>query len=215
MGCGWYHPPYYPAYIEHRSTNDLADEMIRDLTEGVGDTGVKAGIIGEIGVNVDYITPAEERVLRAAARASKATGAAVTTHAFSYPVGVDQLHILLDEGVDPTRIIIGHCDSLLDVGYHEALGEHGAYVQYDGVGRLHQYSDERRASTLAELIKHGYVEQLLLSTDRCWRSDLHAYGGFGYDHIQVNFLPVLREAGVTDEQIRIMTVENPKRVLPF
>ena len=215
MGCGWYHVPWYPPNIDRRSTNDLADEMIRDLSEGVGEAGIKAGIIGEIGVKADYIAPAEERVLRAAARACKATGAAVTTHAYAYPVGLDQLDILLEEGADPTRVVIGHADSCPDVEYHEAVARKGAYVQYDGVGRLHQYSDEKRVSVVLEMIKRGYVENLLLSTDRCWRSDLHAYGGFGYDHVLATFVPMLKEAGVSDEDIHTMTVVNPARMLSF
>jgi len=215
MGCGWYRQPYYPGEIDRRSTNDLAAEMIRDLTEGVSDTGIKAGIIGEIGVNLDYMTAQEERVLRAAARAHKATGAAISLHGEVSPIGLLQLDVLEEEGVDLRKVIVGHADSYLRLDYHEAIAERGAYVEYDGIGRSHIYPDERRVSMLVEMIGRGHVERLLLSTDRCWRSDLHAYGGLGYDHILVNFIPMLKQAGISDEQIHIMTVENPKRVLPF
>jgi len=215
MGCGWYREPFYPPELKQRSTNDLAAEMIRDITKGVGDTGIKAGIIGEIGVNTDYISPAEERVLRAAARAHKATGAAISTHGEVCPIGLAQLDMLEEEGVDLRRVIVGHADSYLRLDYHEGIAQRGAYVQYDGIGRKHIYPDHRRVSMLVEMIKRGYVEHLLLATDRCWRSDLHAYGGVGYDHILVNFLPMLRQAGVSEGQIHIITVENPKRVLPF
>jgi phosphotriesterase-related protein len=215
MGCGWYRQPYYPEEIDRRSTNDLAAEMIRDLTVGVGGTGLKAGIIGEIGVNLDYMTAQEERVLRAAARAHKATGAAISLHGEVSPIGLVQLDVLEEEGVDLRKVIVGHADSYLRLDYHEAIAERGAYVQYDGIGRSHIYPDKKRVSMLAEMIGRGHVERLLLSTDRCWRSDLHAYGGLGYDHILVNFIPMLKEAGISDEQVDIMTVENPKRVLPF
>jgi len=103
----------------------------------------------------------------------------------------------------------------LRLDYHEAIAERGAYVEYDGIGRSHIYPDKRRVEMLMEMVGRGHVERLLLSTDRCWRSDLHAYGGLGYDHILVNFVPMLQEAGINDEQIHIMTVENPERVLPF
>ncbi len=215
MGCGWYRQPYYPPEIDHRSTNDLAAEMIHDVTEGVNATGIKAGIIGEIGVNLDYITAQEERVLRAAARAHKATGAAISTHGEVSPIGLAQMDVLEEEGVDLERVIVGHADSYLNLDYHEAIARRGAYVEYDGIGRSHIYPDKKRVQLLVEMMRLGYVEKLLLSTDRCWRSDLHAYGGVGYDHILRSFIPMLKAAGVSDEQIQIMTVENPKRVLPY
>ena len=108
----------------------------------------RAGIIGEIGVHLDYATAQEERVLRAAARAQVATGAPVTTHASMYPVGTVQLDILNDEGADLSRVIIGHCDTYLDKAYHLAILEAGAYVQFDTVGRNHMNPDSRRARSL-------------------------------------------------------------------
>ena len=98
MGAGWYRQPFYPPEVDRLPTNQLAEMMIRDLTVGVGETGIRAGIIGEIGIDLDYATAQEERVLRAAARAHKATGAPITTHASMYPVGLAQLEILKDEG---------------------------------------------------------------------------------------------------------------------
>ena len=107
MGTGWYRQPFYPPEIDALSTIELADMMIAELTDGVAGTGIRAGIIGEIGIHLDYATAQEERVLRAAARAQKATGAPITTHASMYPVGLAQLEILKDEGVDLNRVIIG------------------------------------------------------------------------------------------------------------
>jgi phosphotriesterase-related protein len=213
MGSGWYRAPFYPAEIERRSTNDLASEIIVDLTTGVDGTGIKAGIIGEIGVNLDYLTPGEERVLRAAARAHRCTGAAITLHAEYCPVGLKQLEILDEEGVDLRRVIVGHADSYLDLSYHEEIARRGAYVEYDGVGRPHIYPDHLRAKALVEFLRRGHAAKVLLSTDRCRRSDLRLYGGEGYDHLLLKFVPMLREAGISDEQIRAMLIENPKRIL--
>jgi len=213
MGCGWYRGPYYPEEITYRSTDELAREMIVDLTEGVGDTGIKAGIIGEIGVNLDYITPAEERVLRAAARAHIHTGKAVTLHAEYCSVGLDQLNILEEEGVNLERVIVGHADSFLNLNYHEEIYRRGAYIQFDGIGRDHIYPDSMRLKSLAELIKRGYIEKILLSTDRCRRSDLRLYGGKGYDHILVDFIPKLKKNGLTEREIEILMVDNPREIL--
>ena len=214
-GTGWYRQPFYPPAIDRLPTNDLAQRMIDDLTRGVGETGIRAGIIGEIGVNVDYATAQEERVLRAAARAQRATGAPLTTHASMYPVGLTQLALLAEEGVDPARVIIGHCDTYLDRDYHLAILASGAYVQFDTIGRVHMNPDARRADALVTLLRLGWGEQLLLASDRCYRSDLRAFGGVGYDHVFTRFYEQLRARGVSDDEWRLMTVENPRRVLAW
>ncbi len=215
MGCGWYRQPYYPPEIDQLPTNQLADIIIAELSEGVRGTGIRAGIIGEIGVNLDYATAQEERVLRAAARAQKATGAPLTTHASMYPVGLAQLDILQDEGVDMSRVIIGHCDTYLEQAYHLAILEAGAYVQFDTVGRNHMNPDARRAEAFVELLRLGWREQLLLSSDRCFRSDLRAFGGVGYAHVFTTFFDMLRAEGVDDATLDIITIENPRRVLAW
>lgn len=215
MGSGWYRQPFYPHEIERRTTNDLAAEIVHDLTVGVGDTGIKAGVIGEIGVDVDYITPAEERVARAAARASRQTGAAIITHSVCYPIGLAQMDIFEEEGADLRKVIIGHADTYTDIDYHEAIAKRGSCVLFDGVGSPWLNPDKNLVTMLVEIIRRGYIDHILLGTDRCFRTDMHSYGGTGYDHLINIFLPLLKEAGISDEQIQIMTIENPKRVLPF
>jgi phosphotriesterase-related protein len=215
MGTGWYRQPYYPPEIDMLSTNELADRMIAELTDGVDNTGIRAGIIGEIGIHLDYATAQEERVLRAAARAQKVTGAPLTTHASMYPVGMIQLEILGDEGVDLSRVIIGHCDTYIDLSYHLAILDAGAYVQFDTVGRNHMNPDSRRASALAELVRLGWAEQLLLSSDRCHRTDLVAFGGLGYGYVFTEFFDLLRSHGINNDTLNTITVENPLRVLAW
>ena len=215
MGTGWYRQPYYPEAIDRSTTIALARQMIDELTTGVQGTDICAGIIGEIGVNLDYATAQEERVLRAAAKAQQATGAPLTTHASMYPVGLAQLEILTDEGVDCSKVIIGHCDTYLDQAYHLEILKAGAYVQFDTVGRVHMNPDERRADALVSLLGLGWGEQLLLSSDRCHRSDLHAFGGGGYDVVFTRFFEMLRGRGVSDAALTLMTVENPRRVLAW
>lgn len=215
MGSGWYRQPYYPPEIDKLPTNQLADIMITELTKGVAGTGIRAGVIGEIGVDMDYATAQEERVLRAAARAQKATGAPLTTHASMYPVGLAQLDILQDEGVDMNRVIIGHCDTYLEQAYHLAILESGAYVQFDTVGRNHMNPDSRRASAFAELLRLGWKHKLLLSSDRCHRSDLRAFGGLGYGYVFTGFFDLLRAKGIDDETLDTITIENPRRALAW
>jgi len=215
MGCGWYRSRHYPHDIDRRSTPDLAEQMIRELTTGVDETGIRAGVIGEIGVTLDYVSPAEERVLRAAARAHKATGAAIYVSSEFHPVGLSQLEILKEEGVDLHRVVVGHADSYLDLDYHVAIARQGAYVAYDGVGQRHVYPDERRVAMMRALLEKGYSEQVVLASGIARRSQWQAYGGIGYGHLWQAFLPMLRQAGVTAEQIQLLTSVNPARVLAF
>jgi phosphotriesterase-related protein len=215
MGTGWYRQPFYPEAIDRTSTEALARQIVAELTEGAEGTGIRAGIIGEIGAHGSFLTAQEERVLRAAARAQRATGAPLTTHAVMYPVGTAQLPILREEGVDPSRVIIGHCDTYLDRDYHLSVLQAGVYAQFDTVGRVHINPDERRADALVGLLRAGWGERLLLSCDRCHRTDLHAFGGAGYDVVFTRFFNMLRERGVSQEELDLMTIENPRRVLAW
>jgi phosphotriesterase-related protein len=215
MGTGWYRQPFYPAEIDRLETNRLADMMVEDLTRGVGERGIRAGIIGEIGVNRDYATAAEERVHRAVGRAHRRTGAPISTHSSLFPVGLVQLELFREEGVDLSRVIIGHADTCLDHDYHTAILKAGAYVQFDTIGRSHMNADARRAEALVGLLREGWIERVLLSSDRCFRTDLKAYGGLGYDYVFTEFFERLRAIGVEDAEIRTMTEENPQRVLAW
>jgi phosphotriesterase-related protein len=189
--------------------------MVRELTEGVDDTGVRAGIIGEIGVTADYVSAAEERVLRAAARAHAATGAAIYISSEFHPVGLSQLEILKEEGVDTRRVVVGHADSYLDLDYHDAIARQGAYVAYDSVGQTNVYPDERRVAMIGELLGKGYADRILLACGVARRSQWMAYGGTGYGHLWQAFLPMLRQAGASAEEIQLLTSINPARALAF
>ena len=212
-GCGWYRQPYYPEHIDRVTVNAIADQIVHEIEAGVDGTGIRPGIIGEIGSDRDYISAQEERVFRAAARAQRRTGLALTTHTSFSPVGLRQLDILEEEGADLRRVIVGHCDTYLVRDYHEAILRRGACVQFDSVGQAYIYPDARRVKLLVELIRQGYTSQLLLSGDVCKKSHWHAYGGVGYDYCLRQFVPQLRDAGVADEQIHTMLVENPCRLL--
>ncbi len=214
MGCGWYREPFYDESVYLHTTNQIADEMVRDIEVGVDGTGIRAGIIGEIGTDLYHVSPAEERVFRAAARAHKRTGLTITTHAVRSPVGLDQLDILEEEGVDPRRIVIGHCDFYPHMDYHEAVARRGAYVEFDSIGRgFIEWEIQRRLEWIQNLIDKGYLRQILLSHDVCLKSHLRAFGGQGYDYVLSGFVPRMLEAGISEEQIEIMMVTNPRAAL--
>jgi predicted metal-dependent phosphotriesterase family hydrolase len=214
MGSGWYREPYYDhQYIGQRSTRDLAADLVRDIEQGILGTGIRPGIIGEIGADLSFVSPAEERVFRAAGRAHLKTGLAITTHALESPVGLQQLDILEDEGVDLRRVVIGHAATWPDPDYHEAIARRGAYVQFDTIRGLRPYETKQQVRLTLELIRRGYLEQTLLSQDNCFQSHLVAYGGNGFAFVPTTFASMLEEAGLSHQQVQTMLVENPRRVL--
>jgi phosphotriesterase-related protein len=218
MGCGWYRQAYYPAeaLIDRRSVDDLADELIGELHDGVAGSGVRPGIIGEIGTDKPWVSAIEERVHRAAARAGRATGLAITTHGVQSAVGLAQLRIFEEEGVDPARIVIGHADSYPFLDHYLAILERGANLEFDFIGHrfgTEEAAEPRLVELVVELLERGYGSQLLLSQDVCHNSQLKASGGFGYTYLQQHFLPTLRTAAVGEGEIQQMTIDNPRRIL--
>jgi phosphotriesterase-related protein len=136
MGGGWYRGAHYPAetMIDRRSVDALAEVIVGEATDGVAGTGIRIGIIGEIGTDRPWLSALEERVHRAAARAARRTGLAITTHAVQSTVGLDQLDLFEAEGADLTRVVIGHADSNPSLAYHRAIVERGATVEFDFLG---------------------------------------------------------------------------------
>lgn len=215
MGTGWYREKVYPPYVWEKSTNELADILIRDIVEGADGTGIRAGVIGEIGTDRHFIRPATERVFRAAARAHLQTGAPISTHTTHFgELATEQLDLLEEEGVDLSHVIIGHLGDRRGAHHLIPIAERGAFVEIDNIGFAYQRQEER-VKNVAGLIEAGYLGQILLSLDICLNSQLHWFGGVGYDYLLKVFVPMLKEAGVTECQIEIMLVENPRRALTF
>jgi phosphotriesterase-related protein len=219
MGGGWYRTAYYPpeALIDKRSVDSLAEELVHDATVGVGETGIRIGILGEIGTDKPWVTPAEERVFRAVARCSRRTGLAISTHAVLSDVGAAQLTILEEEGVDPGRVVIGHADSYPVLDHYLSLINRGASVEFDFLGMsftpMEKYGEARVIDLLLELLHRGHADRVLLSHDVCHNSQLRHFEGNGYTYLSTTFLPRLRERGVSEAEIEQLTVVNPRRIL--
>jgi len=213
LGSGWYREPYYEPYLYRWKTDRIAEQITRDVAEGIDDTGVRAGIIGEIGAHFTWISPVEERMLRAAARAQTKTGVTLTLHATRAPLGLDQLDILKEEGVDPRRVVVGHAHSYPHHAYHVEVARRGAFLTFDRMGITNEYERQRNVRLICKLLDAGFVKHVMLSQDVCYKSDLVAYGGLGYAFVPVGFAAILREAGVTDEQLHQMLIDNPRRAL--
>ena len=219
MGCGWYRQAYYPAEarIGQRTVDDLAQELVAEFRDGVRGSGVHPGVIGEIGTDKPWLTGEEERVHRAAARAARWTGMAVTTHAVMSAVGLAQLRVFEEEGLDPARVVIGHGDSYPDAAYYAAILERGANLEFDFLGMtftpVERHGEPRLVRLLLALLEAGHADRILLSQDVCHDSQMAAYEGHGYTYLAATFLPRLRALGVDDATIETMTIANPRRIL--
>lgn len=213
LGTGFYRHPYLDeAWFDAHSTDEVADLIVRDIVEGIDGTGVRAGIIGEIGCD-RFMTPAEERGFRAAARAHHATGLTITTHAARWPVGIAQLDLLASEGVQAGRVIVGHCDLVPDLDYHLAVAERGAFVQLDNIQGGSRYHVDWLVEAIHRLDAAGYGDRILLSHDICLTSHLAVNGGVGFTYILRELVPMLERSGFSSAWIERVLVTNPAAAL--
>jgi phosphotriesterase-related protein len=209
-----------PMYFRYRSTDHMADCFVRDIEEGIGDTGVRAGIL-KCATDEAGVTPGVAKVLRAVARAHLRTGAPISTHTHAATErGLDQLRIFAEEGVDPARVVIGHSGDSTDLDYLQRLLDTGATLGMDRFGVDAILGLDERVATVAELCARGYAGQLVLSHDAACFSDMfspdmlrRAAPNWDFGHLTRDVLPALRERGVTDEQLETMLVRNPRRIL--
>jgi phosphotriesterase-related protein len=221
MGAGYYLESSHPPEVARLSAGDIADEIVREALQGVGDTGVRIGLIGEIGVSADF-TPAEEKSLRGATRAQRRTGLPLMVHLPGWlRHGLRVLDIVEEEGGDPAHTVLCHMNpSHDDVAYQAACAERGAFVEYDMIGMDYFYadqqaqcpSDEEAARAVRRLVDLGLGGKVLLSQDVFLKMMLTRYGGFGYAHVLRHFVPRLRRHGVSEAAIHGMLVDNPRRV---
>jgi predicted metal-dependent phosphotriesterase family hydrolase len=214
MGCGHYRDPYLNRdWFDRHAVDAVADEIVAEIEEGANGTGIRPGIIGEIGADKWYISAAEERSFRAAARAHLRTGLTISTHAARWPVGLEQARLLAEEGVDPRRVIIGHADTVPIPEYHLSLARLGCYVCFDSIGTGTDYDLSRAVDYVMALVRAGFSGQVLLSHDVFLRGHLRADGGPGYGYLLTDFLPLLIDAGLDAEEVRSFVTSNPVRAL--
>ncbi len=221
MGGGYYLHTSHPPALRSMSSDDIADEIVAEAHHGVGDTGVRNGLIGEIGVSGDF-TAEEEKSLRGAARAQRRSELPLMVHLPAwYRHGHRVLDIIGEEGGNLRHTILCHMNpSGEDVEYQTSLAARGAFIEYDMLGMDYWYADqgvqcpseEDNARAIKRLIDLGFLDRILLSQDVFLKMMLTRHGGFGYAYVLRHFVPRLRRHGVSDSQIAIMLADNPRRV---
>ncbi len=236
MGAGYYVEESLPPG-SNMNEDDIAREIVRDITEGVDGTGIRAGLIGEIGIKVWPLSEGEKTFLRAAALAQKETGGFINIHTGRSPNSPFEVIEFLDKaGADVSRVVMSHIDRTLFS--HEdrvRLARTGCILEYDlfalegwmpenirmvysedePTRRADLPNDAARVDHLIALIGDGFINQLLVSHDHNSKTRLCRYGGPGYAHLLNNVVPMMRRKGMSQEQIDVIMMENPKRLLTF
>jgi len=234
---GWYVVQSHPPEISRMEIDELAEIMVKELTEGIDDTGIRAGVIGECGCSTPLpYHPEEKKVLQAACRAQVRTGVAFTFHPSLWDpnrkahakAGQAYVELIENEGADLSKFYLSHADTTCsDLDYHRKLLETGMTLSYDCFGRVEGWgdmsrygianmrttTDTDRVEALVKLCQEGYDKQIVISQDVCFLIKLKKYGGFGYSHVLEHICPILRNEGLKQRQIRNILEENPKRLL--
>jgi phosphotriesterase-related protein len=226
MGSGYYVAAAHPPDMDRRTADDIARELVTDLTEGVDGTGVRAGFIGEIGTTWPW-TDNEKKVVRAAVAAQRETGAALMIHPGRHerlPLAI--VDFIRKEGADLGRTIMCHVErTIADPGVLLELAATGVRLEYDLFGLETSYypynpafdmpNDGERMRQILFLIERGHLDQILMSHDIAYKHCLTRWGGFGYHHLLVNVIPRLRAKGADDKIVQTLLIDNPRRAFVY
>ena len=193
---------------------ELVEGFVSELTDGIGDTGVRAGVI-KIGTSFNEVTETESRVIAAAAAAQRATGAPIVSHTTAGTMGLEQVRLLERAGADLTKVCIGHLDRRLVLEEHLEIARTGVYLGYDQISKEKYEADTVRAEFLRRLVEAGFGDRVILASDLARRSDFPAWGGSpGLTHLITSFVPLLVAHGLDTETDRFL-IHNPRRFLAW
>ena len=225
MGAGFYVDAVHPDSMDSLNADVLSQRIVDDIRNGVGGTGIKAGIIGEIGCTWP-LTDNERKSLAAAAIAQRETGAAILIHPGRHPdAPAEILEVLADAGARIPRMIMGHLDrTVFDIDRLLSIAASGCYLEWDLFGSEGSYyplanidmpSDAQRLDFIKRIVDAGYADKIVIGQDICTNHRLTRYGGHGYAHILENIVPRMRRKGFSEADIDAIIVSNPARILAF
>jgi phosphotriesterase-related protein len=209
--AGFYWDPF-PDFAATASVEEMCDRIIRELEEGVEGTGLRCGVI-KIGTDKGEPDDRAERLFRAAVAAAMATGFSIITHTSKLAQATWQVDVLERAGMDMKRVLISHMGAASDVGPLVAIGARGVYLGVDKVSFPIGPRNPELADLVCAALERDLGRQIILSSDVARRTMLSPAGAPSYSAVFVEFLPLLRERGVSEDQIRTMMVENPARLL--
>ena len=223
-GCGYYIQDSHPEYVRTATSRSLSEMIVNEVENGIEGTGIRPGVIGEIGLS-QPVEAQEWKVLDAACEAQKLTGLPLYIHPYfgaRSRIAPEVAEFVLSRGVDPQKVNMCHMDGYMNLDYQRRVADLGVFISFDNFGLENYYDsvdfsynshDSRRHEHLLKLLALGYRDQLLISQDTCYKTQLTRYGGYGYAHILRNIVPALRHAGIDGTTVEGILVENPSRLL--
>ena len=226
MGAGYYVAPAHPDDFSSRTVDSITEEIVRDVQVGVGNTGIRSGIIGEIGCSWPW-TDNEKKSVAAAVAAQRVTGAPLLIHpGRDQKAPIEIVNFIDSEGGDLSRTVMSHVDiRIYDREILRELAATGIYIEYDTFGLESPFpphapdtympSDYKRIEQLIGLIEDGFLERVVLAHDNCTKHRLREFGGHGFDHIPTTVTGWMKRQGMSQAQIDMLLIENPRRVLTF
>lgn len=237
-GTAVYLEAYSPRWAVMADLNSMTERFLRDAADGIGGSGVRAGVFGEQATGLDQITAHEEKCLRAAIRAQRESGLGLTTHTTHGSMALEQVDILRQERADLSRVVIGHLDTHPSLDYVREVARTGVNIAFDTIGKqnwdfflepepanrpdgefgklAYHQSDSTRAARIAALVQEGHVDQILLAQDLTGAEvylNPGTHGQSGYSYLGRTFTAMLLERGVTEQQVDTMMRANPARLL--
>ena len=219
VATGLYTYDELPHYFRYRDENHMADLFVRDISDGAQGTEIKAAIL-KVATDEQGVTQGVEKVLRAVARAHRRTGVPISTHTHAASErGLDQQRVFREEGVDLSRVVIGHSGDTEDIAYLEKLIDAGSYIGMDRFGIDSFMPTDKRVAVIARLCERGRAERIVLSHDTSCYMDWFPEGmaaqampRWHFLHIPDDVVPALKDSGVSEAQVRTMTIDNPRRI---
>ena len=223
-GCGYYIQASHPEYVRATGSRALAERIICEIEDGIEGTGIRPGVIGEIGLS-QPVGEHEWKVLEAACDAQKHTGLALYIHPYfgaRSRIAPEVAEFVLRKGVDPQKVNMCHMDGYMNLDHQRRVADLGVFISFDNFGLENYYDsidfsynshDSMRHEHLLKLLALGYLDQILISQDTCYKTQLTRYGGYGYAHILRNIVPALRHAGIDEATLERILVANPRRLL--
>lgn len=210
QATGFYTEKFLPDFVTDFTVKELADFMINEIRTGIADTAIKAQIIGEIGSSKNGWTEREKKVFDASVIAQLETGVPITTHTTLGTFGHEQVAFFKEANLDLSKIVIGHVDLSGNAEYILHMLDQGVYVEFDTVGKENYLPDMERVNMLREIEKRGYTDQVFLSMDITRKSNLEYQGGIGYSYLLDQFVPLLKDNGISANFIQKMLEQNPQ-----
>ena len=212
QSTGFYKEPFLPERVYHQSVEEMASWMIDEIRNGI-EGGPRAGMIGEIGTSKNEMTPTEKKVFDASVIAAKETGMPIYTHTTLGTYAPEQAAYFKASGLPLDRIVLGHIDLSGDLDYIRRVLDYGITIGFDTVGKNNYFPDAKRVEYLLALEAEGRLDQIVLSEDLTRKSHLKFKGGIGYSYLFETFVPMLKEAGLKQENLDKMLIHNPARIL--